>query len=452
MDAMIQPYTIWEAVLYSFLNAFPYTIPVLCAFRSRWRFGRSGTFLLIALITALVTAATTFRLFSSTGHSPLYEVGFALLYVAFIFLTIRDHIGKLAFTVLLIMNLGNLIVVVSKCIEGLLFPALALLRYHYSYSLIMLVVEIILLPLIYRIIFRGISTDADGDDEATRYMWRYLWLIPAVFYLIWMQHFYASGRIALENALDPISTGYLVLIDAGSVLIYRLIIRLDLTQKRNQRLMSENHALSLQSVQYDNLRQRIDETRQARHDLRHHIMLLRNIRDSRDYAALDKLINSYPDLETLDRPLLYCPNEMVNAILSHFAAQASENGIRYTVKLDIPEDIFVEKPDIAVLFGNLLENAVAAASQSAGERSITVSGGVSREAFMNESLTLVVENTYAVEPVVHENGVFKSTKHSGDGIGISSVRSIAERYGGTSLFTARDGVFTASVVLYPKAT
>ncbi len=46
--------------------------------------------------------------------------------------------------------------------------------------------------------------------------------------------------------------------------------------------------------------------------------------------------------------------------------------------------------------------------------------------------------------------MFLSSKHSGDGVGITSVRSIAERYGGVSSFSAKDGVFTASVILYPK--
>ena len=452
MDAMNQPFSVWEAVLYAFLNAFPYMVPVLYAFRSRWRFGRGMTFSLTALIALLMTGATTFRLLSASASSPLYDVAFALLYVVFIFLTIRDHIGKLAFTVLVLTDLGNLVVVLSKCIEGQLFPALAPLRYHFTFSLVMLAVELILLPVIYRVIFRGIASGDAGSEEtpASRYMWRYLWLIPAVFYLIWVQHFYASGRSALENALDPVSTGYLLLIDAGSVLIYRLIIRLVRTESNNRRLMAENHALSLQSVQYDHLRKRIDETRQARHDLRHHIMLLKNIRDNRDFDALDKLLRSYPDLADLDRPLLYCRNEMVNAILAHFGDRALEKGIRYSVKLDVPEDVFMEKPDLAVLFGNLLENAVEACSHTEADRFISVSGGVSRAEGTHESLTLVVENSCSAAPLIRENGVFQSTKHSGDGVGISSVRSIAERYGGASSFAEKDGVFTASVILYSR--
>ena len=450
---MNQPFSIWETVFYAFLNAFPYMLLVLLTFRGRWRFGTPGTSILTAFVTAFQIGATVLRLFSVNVQNPLFDVAFSLLYVAFIFLAVRDHIGKLIFTVLMLMNLGNLVNVLSKCIEGQLFPAFAPLRYHVTYPLVMIPVQLILLPLLYLLIFRGLrslQTD-EAPDAAPALLWRYLWLIPGVFYLIWMQHFYASGRSALENALDPVSTGYLLLSDAGSVLIYRVIIQLVRAEGKNKRLLVENHALNLQNVQYESLRRRVEEARQARHDLRHHIVLLRNIRDNRDFAALDELLAGYPDLETLDRPLLYCRNETVNAILAHFGDQAAELGVRYTVKLDIPEDVFVEKADLAVLFGNLLENAVEACSHMEGERFIAVSGIASRSEPAQSSLTLIVENSCGEAPHAGEGGAFHSSKHGGDGIGITSVRSIAERYGGVSSFAAKDGVFTASLILYHAA-
>ena len=62
-----------------------------------------------------------------------------------------------------------------------------------------------------------------------------------------------------------------------------------------------------------------------------------------------------------------------------------------------------------------------------------------------------MENSCAEAPQIRENGIFKSTKHAGDGIGITSVRQIAERYHGVSAFGEKDGVFTASVLLYPAS-
>ena len=88
-----------------------------------------------------------------------------------------------------------------------------------------------------------------------------MWLIPSVFYLIWTQHFYTSGKSALQNALDPFSTGYLLLIDMGSVLIYRTVVQLSALYDKNARLQADNHELELQKMQYDIIEQRMEDMR-----------------------------------------------------------------------------------------------------------------------------------------------------------------------------------------------
>ncbi|MGN0692527.1 MAG: hypothetical protein ACI4K7_09295 [Oscillospiraceae bacterium] len=136
------------------------------------------------------------------------------------------------------MDLGNLVIVTSKCIEGMFFLDAAFLRYHFTYSLVMLPILAVMLPAVYFLIFRCI-TDDDVFEQSSRLVWRYLWLIPAVFYLIWTQHFYSTGKSALENALDPLSTGYLLLIDMGSVLIYRTVVQISSLYNRNARLQED---------------------------------------------------------------------------------------------------------------------------------------------------------------------------------------------------------------------
>ncbi|MEI3131116.1 MAG: GHKL domain-containing protein [Oscillospiraceae bacterium] len=57
-----------------------------------------------------------------------------------------------------------------------------------------------------------------------------------------------------------------------------------------------------------------------------------------------------------------------------------------------------------------------------------------------------VENTY--DGVIREkDGVFQSSKRRGDGVGIQSVRHIAEKSGGVSTVTYQDGLFCAKVML-----
>ncbi len=451
MDA--PQFSTWEAMFYAFFDSLPYMLLVLYAFRTRLRFGTRAMLLLIAAITAAKTLTAPLYLFPSSALGPLYDAAFVLAYVGAIFLGVRDRFGKLVFTVLTLTNMGNLSVVLAKFLEGLLFPGNAPLRYRFTYTLLRIAVDLALVPLVYALIFRDLcprGEESAAAEAGSAYLWRWLWLVPAVFYLIWTQHFYASGRSTLENALDPVSTGYLALIDAGSVLIYRMIVQLARTEERNRALLAENHALTLRTVQYDNLRARIEETRRARHDLRHHLVLLRSIRDSGDLAALDGLLSGFPSLEKLDRPLVYCENEAVNSVLLYFGDRAEALGVRYEVKAGVPEALNVEKTDLAVLLGNLLENALEACERvPEGERFLRVRCVLSARG-ARPLLTVTADNSFRVEPQPLPGGVYRSTKHSGEGVGIASVRAIAERYGGTASFRAENGVFTASAILYPR--
>ena len=444
---MTPEFSVWEALLYTFLNSFPYMVLVLSSFRGRWRFGTRITVLLLTIATVSQVALNTFRFYSPQVQNPLYDAGISLLYIGFIFLAIKERFGKLVFTVLVLMDLGNLVVVTSKCIEGAFFPEEALLRYHFTYSLFMMPVEMLLIIVAYLLIFKGITDDSEPDSElsaASISLWRYLWLIPGVFYLIWTQHFYTSGKPALENALDPLSTGYLLLIDIGSLLIYRTIVQVVTVYEKNARLTADNHELELQKMQYDTINERIEDMRSTNHDLRHRVALLRQIRENGDLSALDELIASYPVSIIHNQPLRYCDNDTVNAVLTYFSELALKNGIDYSVSLTVPEEIFIGKPDLAVMFGNIIENAVEACKFVDGKRYIKITGSYGSAP---EQLSFIVENNYKVEPHTDDKGVFLSTKHKGNGIGINSVRHIVGKYGGESSFMPDNGVFKVSVLI-----
>ena len=443
-------FSVWEGMLYAFLNSFPYMILVLFSFRKRFRFSVGVTMLLLAAATVSQVMLNSFRFFSPQVQNPIFDVIIAAIYVGFIFLAIKERFGKLLFTVLVLMDLGNLVVVTSKCVEGFFFPQEALLRYHFTYSLIMIPVLAVMLPAVYFLIFRGITNDSREleRNSPSRLIWRYMWLIPGVFYLIWTQHFYTTGKSALENALDPFSTGYLLLIDMGSVLIYRTVVQLSALYDKNARLQADNHELELQKMQYDIIEQRMEDMRRTRHDLRHHIVILNQVKQTGDFSLIDKLIESYPAPVLHDQPLTYCQNDTVNAVLVYYSDIALSCGIDLTVKLNVPQNCFIDTTDLAVMFGNILENAVEACKPVENDRFITVIGEYTQETAKPAMLSLIVKNNYKIEPHTNEDGVFLSSKHKGNGIGISSVKHIVERYGGNCSFIPENRTFTVSVIIY----
>ncbi|MGN0667358.1 MAG: GHKL domain-containing protein [Huintestinicola sp.] len=440
-------FAVWEAVLFSFLNSVPYMILVLISFRKRFRFSKRITMLLLAAAALSQVTLNTYRLFSPQVQNPVFDLIISSIYVGFIFLAINDRFGKLVFTVLVLMDLGNLVIVTSKCIEGIFFYNAALLRYHFTYSLVMLPVLAVILPAVYFLIFRCITND-NIFEQSSRLAWRYLWLIPAVFYLIWTQHFYSTGKSALENALDPLSTGYLLLIDLGSVLIYRTVVKLSSLYDRNARLQEDNHELQLQKMQYDIMEQRMEDMRKTRHDLRHHVVLLRQIRQTGELSQIDKLIESYPAPILNDQPFRFCQHDTVNAILVYYSDICLNCNINFSAEANISKDCFIGKPDLSVMLGNILENAVEACRLVQNAPSISVCGEYTRETDNPAHFSLIVKNSYNIEPHVNENGVFLSSKHTGNGIGIASVQSIVKRYGGNCTFIPDNGVFTVSVIIF----
>ena len=57
------------------------------------------------------------------------------------------------------------------------------------------------------------------------------------------------------------------------LMFYAMFLIMAVSLNRNARLQQENHFLSLQQERYENLCMAIEEARQARHDIRHHLVL-----------------------------------------------------------------------------------------------------------------------------------------------------------------------------------
>ena len=446
---------LWGRLLYVFLCSFPYMVLVLLSFRGHWRFPKPVTFLLAFTAIFVQMMIVVIQRYVPGIRGQVWDLISSALYITFIFLTIREHIGKLIFTVLVLTTLGDFVIMSAKNLEGLFFPEEAALAYYYTYHLFILLMLVLVLPVIYFLVFKDIAPPGNSpsgrlvkDGKTVWHPWWYQWLVPAVFYLVWMQHFYGSGRSTLETALDPMNTVYLFLIDAGSVLIYRIIVKSAELYETHLALQEENHATSIQRLCYESLNSRLETMRRTRHDLRHHTALLKEIRQSGDLSALDELIDTYTEQNYLDQPFFFCENETVNIILVYYSETAYRNSISLSVKAEIPEDVFVDKKDLSVLFGNLLENASDACSEVEGERFIDLNVTYKSTAGGTHYLSLTLKNSFVTVPTRNEKGGFFSTKHAGEGIGVTSVESITKKYDGACSFTPEDGVFTVSVILY----
>ena len=451
-------YRVAEVCLYSLLNFVPFMGLALYPFQNRLRFSKKVTAGMILVLTLLQLFLGNLAAFGKEGNGAFLSALSSLIYAIFYLTAVKMPVGKTLFTLLMISNLANFLVVSSKCIEGQIFPELARQSYRWSYSLIFFLVQLVFwLPLF--IYIKQIYTPAVEKEPSGR-EWRYLWLIPGTFYLIWYDTIYANENLSsLEIALRPKNAICLFFINAGACLIYYIVSELVLEQRKTLELQQKNYQLSMQSLQYENLQTKITEARRARHDVRHHISLLQKYMQEQDYEALAEYLQQYQKSIPDDVSISYCENVAVNAVLLYFAQVAKNEEIEYEVRVSLPKETGMEDADLSVLFGNLLENALDACEaerKNLWEKQKTQSGTSVQEMKVvinasqkGQALCVTVDNTFWGKLRKDREGRLLSTKHRGNGMGTESVKAIAEKYHGVCRFEAIDGMFCASFMGFP---
>ncbi|MDR0347097.1 MAG: GHKL domain-containing protein [Coriobacteriales bacterium] len=205
-----------------------------------------------------------------------------------------------------------------------------------------------------------------------------------------------------------------------------------------------NRSLDMQRTLYNKLTQSTEEVRALRHDLRHQLRAIHgylqkgNVEGALGYV--DAISGNIPEIGSK----LLCDNFAVNAVAVHYLDIANENHIQTDLRLVVPTDLGqIPDNDMSIIVGNLFENAIEACQfVDEDKRFIRMSSKV-----VKKRLTLVIDNSFD-GTYTERKGEFYSRKREGKGVGISSVRAVVERYGGSLKYEVANGVFMTS--LYVK--
>lgn len=191
-------------------------------------------------------------------------------------------------------------------------------------------------------------------------------------------------------------------------------------------------------------------TRIFRHDYKNNLIALKGYVDSEDYKNLGALVNQlysemadsykynhFTGLEKITDPgikyLLY------NKLLS-----AQKKNVECTFNLNgIPTYNHMKKIHIISLLGNILDNAIDAASK-ASQKSITIS-----LSFIPKYTEIKISNTCIKCPDVQS--IFKknySTKKSHDGLGLYKVKKILRKYNADYCISVENNYFILKLIIY----
>ena len=405
------------------------------------RFGSSGTAFFWLGLFSLCTGAWSFGECNLTGllvgNAPLLYLmaflglfTFAIPLLRFILVVLRPHAGPF---------LEALCAFMVLCVCGAaalqLFGVVSLSRSMYLFHVL---TPACLCILAGTALWESIRFQ---NRMARRLLWPMA--VLALFALLEVANYYLF-RLDVQKSFF-FQVGVLVFVTMVSIQCGYFMAEALALLEENHRLEKELSLLERQARMQEEHYRRITEAslqeKQQRHDFRHHTAALRRLLEKGETHAaavyLDALIA--PSAGESLPPV--CQNETVNAVALHYLDMAVRSGVTdCSIRLEIPEDTgSVPAHALCVVVGNLLENAVAACA-GADAPFIRMRGRLA-----DGILTIVMDNRYASVSRMPEGG-FLSGKPGG-GIGLLSVRSIAEKYGGGCRFEAEDTVFSSSVYL-----
>lgn len=297
------------------------------------------------------------------------------------------------------------------------------------------------------ILLEKLSIRDKGDYQLTWKEIGVLVLIIVVTYTVSNTSYFArnspfSSRFTWELFLIRTIT------DLGGVAIvylYHLILR---QYKARMEAENMNRLLELQYANYKLSERSIALVNQKYHDLKHQIALLKSgISDSERRGYLEEIESDIRAYEAQNKT----GSQVLDTILTARSLICQRYGIQINTVADGAALSFMKPMDLSAMMGNALDNAIESAQQIPDPSQRLIRLTVSRQ---KNFVHIQVENRYIGE-IRFRNGMPLTSKGDENyhGFGVKSIRSTAEKYGGSMRVTSRDQWFRLNILLPvpPKA-
>jgi len=262
----------------------------------------------------------------------------------------------------------------------------------------------------------------------------------------WLSLSAAFQNIALLGFFAPMQQlNYLLLLLFFLLAIYDCIWYIVRSDQKVQMLTLQNRYAVEHAA---HLSRSLDETHALRHEMRHHIEVLKALCREGNIQRLSDYVENIGG-KISDAPGRYTDHALVNALVSSCAEQAKRLAADFEAVVWLPEQIAIDDTDLAVLLSNMIDNALEAlaAIPDAEDRLMRLKV----EIFEDTGLFVSCANSFAGELKRGEHRELLSTKAGeGHGFGLKAMHRVAEKYGSVLVVEQEKDMFSVKTYLYFK--
>ena len=250
---------------------------------------------------------------------------------------------------------------------------------------------------------------------------------------------WSVGYVFFSVVTDSRRYGIITAVSVGLFFSFGKI--LEKTEKSKQEREQEwlRQELCMYENQFRIIRQSQHSIRALKHDMKHHIKMLRDmVSNGEDKAALEYLTSMGAFMENREE-YVATGNEKIDSILNYMISKAKNCSVDISWEIQIPECLEIPVFDINVILSNLFENAFYALEDAAKP---TLYIGMKYDRGL---LCINMQNKNSSK----EGRVENSEEH---GFGLQNIQRIVRKYHGELRTEIKNEEFYVSILLFLEDT
>lgn len=252
---------------------------------------------------------------------------------------------------------------------------------------------------------------------------------------------YSTINILAVSAISGEESPFILMMEAGSIVFSNMYMLYFVqfsdernTYKHQVEMMEQKEKLRYES--YESQLEKYTDAVGMLHDMDKHIKQVEHMYRENLIEEASGYVRQIEGILQTFMPTLYTDNAILNCLLTDKAKQAKKKGIDFCLENFTGDISFMAPAEITSLFGNLLDNALAAAVECEGEKGVWLSVEASHNVVSIRSVNTVSGKVPIKDGIPVERG-----------IGIMNMERCAEEYGGSVLYWQEGQEITCDIIL-----
>lgn len=229
-----------------------------------------------------------------------------------------------------------------------------------------------------------------------------------------------------------------ILLILSNAITFEIIKRQNELTKTKYEYKFLKETINEQANHYSELQLSHEEIRRIKHDMNNtYLALMAEMESGNADSALNHIKRNLDILDKFDK-LIDTGHPAVDAILENKINQCDELSIKTEISYALENPIRVDEYEIAVVIGNILDNAIEACKKLSSDNK-EIWGLIYSD---NQNIIINIKNT------AESSNHFKTSKPDKKmhGIGLKSIQHIAKEHNGYAKFSFEDNVFKTFVI------